>query len=337
MDFVTRPDVLNHRLRLDDCAKTDGAELGSDGMKLVNLDLNLLLAFKVLAEERHVSRAGQRIGLSQPAMSNALARLRAIFDDELLVRAPKGMQLTAKAMALAGPVGAALAQLEDALEGGRTFEPGVARRSFSIAMADYTALVLLPALKRRLANAAPNIDLIVCNSVRAQGIDIVERGEADLAIGHLPVPPPHMPSVRLFRERLVCMARADHPALRKRLTIKAYAALRHVQVRTANDPLLIDGILERLGARRRVELVVPHHLVIPLLVARTDLVATEPERLATSFADVLPLAIRSPPFASPTIDISMVWHSRLDRDPAHRWLRDQIVGLAPRSTIHRGD
>ncbi len=296
-------------------------------MKLTSLDLNLLVALRALLEERHVTRAGQRIGLTQPAMSNALARLRCLFGDQLLVRTPHGMQLTPRALTLAGPLDAALEHLEQSL-GGEGFVPQASHRSFTLAMADYTALVVLPALKRHLSHAAPGIDLVVLNSVRSQGLAMVDRGEADLAVGMLPGPPPHLHSQSLYRDRLVCMARADHPAFRRPLTIARYAKLAHVMVGTPGlQDSLIDHRLEQLGWRRRIEVVVPHHLVVPPLLASTDLVATEAERVGTCFAHMLPLAMCAPPFEGPDIEISHAWHIRCDRDPAHRWLRQQIATI----------
>lgn len=294
-------------------------------MKLTSLDLNLLVALRALLEEQHVSRAAKRVGLTQPAMSNALGRLRRLFDDQLLVRTPNGMQLTPRALALAGPLEAALDHLESAL-GGEGFAPEASRRSFTLAMADYTALVVLPPLKRHLAQVAPGIDLVVVNSVRGQGISLVDRGEADLAIGLLPDPPAHLRTQVLYRDRLVCMARADHPALRRPMTLDRYVGLQHVLVRAPGDRRsVVDRELEKLGRQRRIEVLLPNYLVIPHLLAATDLVATEADRLRKCFAGQLPLATRKLPFTGPDIQVSQAWHVRSDRDPAHRWLREQIA------------
>jgi DNA-binding transcriptional LysR family regulator len=298
-------------------------------MKLTHLDLNLLVTMLALLEECHVSRAGQRLGLTQPAMSNALSRLRQLFNDELLVRTPQGMRLTPRAMELATPLRAALDQLEQVLGGESGFDPLSSRRTFTLAMADYTSLVVLPRLKRILAQRAPHIDLVVRNSIRRQGLTLVDRGEADLAIGMLPEPPPHLRSQVLYHDRLVCMARHDHPALARPLDLEAYIILPHVLVRGANEPeSAVDRLLERLGHKRRIEVVLPNFLVLPLLLAGTDLVATEPERLALRYSQVLPLAMQAPPFAGPDIHISQAWHNRSDRDPALRWLRERVAEIA---------
>lgn len=294
-------------------------------MKLTNIDLNLLVALRALLEELHVSRAAVRVGLTQPAMSNALGRLRRLFDDQLLVRTPSGMKPTPRALALAGPLESALAQLESAL-GGEGFSPETSRRSFTIAMADYTALVVLPSLKRHLAQTAPGLDLVIVNSVRGQGLSLVDRGEADLAIGLLPEPPAHMRTQALYRDRLVCMARDGHPALRRPLTLNRYVNLSHVLVRAPGEqPSVVDRELEKLGRQRRIEVSLPHYLLVPHLLAATDLVATEADRLRKCFADQLPLAARELPFEGPEIKVSQVWHVRADRDPAHRWLREQVA------------
>jgi DNA-binding transcriptional LysR family regulator len=298
-------------------------------MKLTRLDLNLLVALQALLEERHVSRAGQRLGLTQPAMSNALSRLRQLFNDELLVRTPQGMQLTPRATELTVRLRGALDQLQQALGGEEDFEPPTSRAMFTLAMADYTSLVILPHLKRLLAERAPGIDLVVRNSMRRQGLTLVERGEADLAIGVLPEPPPHLHSQVLYEDRLMCMARHDHPAFAQALDLDRYVALSHLLVRSANEPeSSVDLILERLGRKRRIEVILPHFLVVPLLLAGSDLVATEPERLAQAYAQMVPLCLQAPPFPGPEIHISQVWHGRADRDPAHRWLRRQVAEIA---------
>ena len=293
-------------------------------MKLTSVDLNLLVVLRALLQERHVTRAGQRVGLTQPAMSNSLKRLRALFADELLVRTPQGMELTHRALALAGPLDAALEHLEQAI-GGESFVPKASHRSFALAMADYTALVVLPALKRHLAPLAPGIDLVVINSVRGQGLRMVDHGEADLAVGMLPEAPPHLCRQELYQDRLVCMARANHPALRRPLSLARYARLPHVVVCTpGNQRNVVDRELELRGLQRRIEVVVPHHLLVPPLLASTDLIATEAERVSICFSQMFPLATRPPPFQGPPITISQAWHIRSDRDPAHRWLRQQI-------------
>jgi DNA-binding transcriptional LysR family regulator len=294
-------------------------------MKLTSLDLNLLVVLRALLEERHVTRAGERVGLTQPAMSNSLKRLRALFGDELLVRTPHGMELTHRAMALAGPLRAALDHLEQAL-GGESFVPKASHRTFALAMADYTALVVLPALKRHLSHLAPRIELVVINSIRGQGLRMVDHGEADLAVGMLPEVPPHLRKQDLYHDRLVCMARADHPAMRRPLTLPRYAKLPHVVVcMPGNQRNVVDRELELLGFQRRIEVVVPHHLLVPPLLAGTDLVATEAQRVSICFLQMFPLATRPPPFNGPTITISQAWHIRSDHDPAHRWLRQQIA------------
>lgn len=297
-------------------------------MKLASLDLNLLVALDALLEERHVSRAGRRVGLSQPAMSNVLARLRQLLNDELLVRTSNGMQLTQRAAELAGPLQLALRQLEHVLSGNEEFDPRRSHRAFTLAMADYTTLVVLPRLKRLLSSHAPGIDLVVVNAIRRQGVTVVEKGEADIAIGLLPEPPPNMHRQWLFRDRLICIARRDHPAFASKLTLDRYLSLSHISVRGSNESQgAIEQQLERLGHQRRVEVVVPNFLVVPMLLAKTDLVATEAERLATAFSGLLRLATRDAPFDCPAIEISQIWHARSERDAGHRWLRELIASL----------
>jgi DNA-binding transcriptional LysR family regulator len=302
--------------------------LDIDDMHDVNLagvDLNLLTAFDALLVERNVTRAARRTGISQPAMSHALARLRVLLDDPILVRTAKGMVATARAEALEMPIRRALRDIEDAIRRGPVFDPKTAQRSFAIATGDYGQLVVLPPLLARLAKEAPGIDL----RVHAMPDDVVrplEDSTFDVAVVSIPRDlPGGIVRQKLFDEKFVVVLRTGHKALRRELDLETFVALPHALIAPSGRPTgLVDEVLEKKGLRRRIALTVPHFLVAPLVVASSDLVITLPERVARAFVAMASLQIRKPPFAMAGFTTYQVWHERRRHDPAHAWLRKTI-------------
>jgi DNA-binding transcriptional LysR family regulator len=299
-------------------------------MNLAGFDLNLLKAFDALYNERHVTHAGQRIGLSQSAMSGALTRLRELFKDELFVRSPAGMQPTPRADDLAGPVSAALRLVRDVLQA-ESFDPAAADHTVTIAMTDYAAFVLLPPLLARLAVDAPRLDLQVRGIFgRSEALDLLDSGEANLAIG-FPVEASARILVRpLLEEGFSCIARRDHPAFADDAGLAAFAAAPHLLVSPEGDRMgLVDRRLAGLGLKRRIVLSLPQFLVAPFVVAGTDLVATLASRVARRFAAAeLGIAVHEPPMPLPVWPLAMMWHRRVDDHPATAWLRDRIVEVS---------
>lgn len=294
-------------------------------ISLKNLNLNLLLVLDVLNREQNVTRAAKRLGLTQSAVSNALAQLRQATGDPLFVRARRGVVPTARALALAGPVRQALAIVEGALEGSGVFEPGRSTRSFVIAASDYTEYVVLPPLLRRLEREAPGVRL----EVRAWGQHEVppalETGELDLMLGYYGALPPGHHEQPLFEEQYACIVRKRHPSVRRRLTLKRYLALSHVLVtQRAGSVGSVDVALGRMGLTRRVGARVSHFLMVPHLVAHTDMVAALSRRIAEPAARSLGLVVYPPPLALPKSMVGQVWHERAESDSGQRWLR-QVV------------
>lgn len=295
------------------------------------MNLNLLLAFEALLEERSVSRAAARIGLSQPAMSNALARLRAVFADPLFTRTARGMTPTARALELAGPVRGGLAQLRGALAARPRFDPAVSTRSFRLAMTDYAELLLLGPLLRRIQRSAPELQILVR---RPERIFIppeaeLRAGTFDAAIGFFPEASALEPgtySRDLFVEENVCLARRGHPLMRRRFTLRQFASARHVAVfYRADSRGLIDNILAGHGLRRRLQAATPHFLTVPYVVAESDLIAVVPAGLAARFRKKLPLEVRKLPLRLPPFHLRLLWHEHTAEDPAHEWLRSEII------------
>jgi DNA-binding transcriptional LysR family regulator len=295
---------------------------------LRDLDLNLLVVLRALIAERSVTRAAAEVGLSQPAMSHALARLRTALGDQLLVRTPRGMEPTPRAKAIAEPLERALANLREAVNAPTAFDPKRARRGFRIATDDYLELVLMPQLLARLWLEAPGINVRILNSSGRSGHDLAE-GRIDLIIDPVSAfgPLPGAYSQRIIEERFVCVVRADHPRVRKRLTLDTFVALPQALVAPGGRPgSIVDAALAKRGLRRRVALEIPHFLAAPHIVRHTDVILTIGERIAQAMADGL--RILAPPIELPRFTVETIWHERHHADPAHTWFRHVVAEVA---------
>jgi DNA-binding transcriptional LysR family regulator len=290
--------------------------------RLQRVDLNLLVALAVLLEERHVSRAADRIGLSQPATSRALQRLRDTLGDELLVRTRDGYQLTPRAERIQAELAQVVPRLE-ILFGGEDFDPAASTDRFRVAGTDYAATVLAPGLFRRLHEQAPGATLHF-GTWDAGAVEHVARGLVDLTFYGFPPGPP-VRSELLYEERFVCLLAADHPlADRDSLSLADFLGATHVLVEVQQDETpAIDRVLTGLGHTRRIALTVPYHSAAVLAVAGTSLVATLPARMLAGAVDPA-LRVVAAPAEIGTMPYLMVWHQRLDDDPAQRWLRDLV-------------
>lgn len=289
---------------------------------LASIDLNLLVVFDALVAEGHATRAAERIGLTQPAVSHALNRLRALFGDPLFVRSPRGMVATPLAQDIAPSVRSILEQVEGVLLGGRAFDPASSTRQFTLGLSDYAAFVLLPRLTARLDREAPGVSLIVRNTSRSVGLPMLEDGAAELIAGNFPEPPTHMREELLYEEDFICAARGDHSGLDGTIDLDRYLALRHLQVSMKGNPRgYVDAVLAEQGLKRTVAVTVGHFLMAPMLVDASDLIATEPRRLFAPLAGRLPLKLFSPPINIPPFRVVQTWHARHDADPGHQWLR----------------
>ena len=290
-------------------------------MNLRSVDLNLLVALDALIAESQVTRAAQKLALSQPAMSNALSRLRVIFKDELLVRTARGMQPTPRALELAGPVRQILQQTERIFESDAGFAPQSAAREFTARMSDLLGYLVLPRLASRLRAEAPRISLKIVHLPPEQTVDALEADEVDFALS---MALSHSRSVRaepLFRDRMMCVMRRDHPAAHRKLTLKAFLALSHLRISMSpTDARFVDNVLAGMGLARNVTLNVPHWLTVPNIVAATDLMAVISEKVARSF-DSAALVLLPLPFASQAFAWSIYWHRRYDNNKAHQWMR----------------
>lgn len=293
-------------------------------MNLRSVDLNLLVALDALLSERHVTRAAARVGLTQPAMSNALGRLRGLFGDELLVRTASGMKPTPRALDLVDPLRQLLRQVERVLDSDAGFDAAKAQRTFNIRMSDILASLLLPPLVAH-ASTAPGIAFNILHLPPGQTIDALERDEIDVAVS---MGLSHTRSIRtagLLRDRMVCVIRKGHPAVkRKALSFEAFIGLKHMKVSMSpTDRRFVDDVLSERGHARSVVLNAPHWLVVPHVLRASDLVAVMPRLLARSLMDET-LQMLDVPFASAPFTWTLYWHRRHDQEQASLWLRGLI-------------
>lgn len=294
-------------------------------LNLRRLDLNLLLTLDALLAEHHVTRAAQRLGLSQPAVSVHLAKLRQALGDPLLLPGPRGMRPTARANELREPLRQALETLARAVSPSAPFEPAGAEQTWRIAASDYTeSAIVLPALAG-LRRAAPGTRLAVLQTVPSRLAKLAEQGDIDLAFHIHEGAPLGLRHRRLFAERYVLVGRAGHPRLKRRPTLAQFCALEHVIVSPDGGGFhgATDEALAKAGMTRRVVLSVPHFTFVKSALANTDLVAMLPSRLIGERDDAL--RVVEAPIEVPGFEMNMLWHERSHRDPAHVWLREQIA------------
>lgn len=295
-------------------------------MELKDLDLNLLVIFQQLLQERRVSSVAVNLGLTQPTVSNALNRLRQQLGDDLFLRTSKGMEPTAYAMQLAEPISYALSALQETLNQRTRFEPGTSQRKFIVGMSDIGEIYFLPRLMELLAEVAPGISLSTIRTTGANLADDMEAGRIDLAIGWLP----HLKSGffqrRLFVQDHVCMFRRGHSLDKaSRLTKKEFEAAEHVVVSAAGTGhATVDNSIEKLGVKRKVVLTVPHFVAVGHILAATDMVATVPERFARHCVEPFGLKYATLPLKLPEIGINLFWHSRFHKEPGNQWLRSLV-------------
>ena len=298
------------------------------------LDLNLLVVFDAVAQERSVTRAAARLNMTQSAISHALARLRGALHDELFVRALDGMKPTPFAERLAGPVRAALEGVGTAIEGAAAFDPAKAERSFTAAVDNRSALVLAAPIAAAVTAEAPGISLDLRPSGTMDVAGRLDRAELDFSLGSLAAPGERFSDLRLFETGYVALVRRDHPLVRDGAagdgppSLAAFAAVPHLDLSSTGEGTeFVDAELACHGLRRRVVLRAPL-LTAAAVLAQSDMLAVVGERTAKAFAAIAPLAVLPLGFASPRLVTAMLWHRRLDDLPAHRWLRNLVLRVA---------
>ncbi|PZQ17109.1 MAG: LysR family transcriptional regulator [Ancylobacter novellus] len=299
-----------------------------DHINLSRMDLNLLVAFDALAREGSVTRAAARVGLGQSAMSHALGRLRAVFDDELFVRTPTGMKPTPRGAALVEPVRAALARIEAIVAPREAFDPTTAEREFSVGLPDSTEVLLVPRLVAYLRAVAPGVRLLIRNVDRIRILQDLDDGRVDLGIGLFEEGAAHHKRRLLHRDNYLCVFNPALVGVEPPISLEDYVRLPHVLtslVESAHG--VVDVALAKLGLSRTIALTSPRFTAVPFVVREAPVIATMHSRVARFFAGSMGLAVSPAPVELPDFAISMIWHASYDDDPANRWLRETILTL----------
>lgn len=319
-------------------------------MSFLTLDLNLLRVFDAVMTEQNLTRAASRLAMTQPAVSNALRRLRDALGDELLIRTAHGVKPTPRAENLWPSVRRALSELEEAIEPEQTFDIATTQTTFRMAMADATAALWLPSLVRSIEREAPGIMVRMVPLTTREPRPLLLRGDIDLAVGFFPgvvaqlaggqqnVSVSPIRHEQLYSGRYVCVMRKNHPLADRELTVDAYCEANHVLVSFSGRAHgLVDEALAQLGRERRILLTVNQFFTAGRVVATSDLITVLPQHLIASTG--MPggaLVMKELPFAMPNMHIDMLWHERDTRSPAHKWLRAHLSGTTRETMTKAG-
>lgn len=303
-------------------------------MNLNEIDLNLFTIFDVIYTERNLTKAGKVLGITQPAVSNALSRLRATFDDHLFTRTASGMMPTPVAENVISEVRQALNLLRSSVREGHNFDANTSTKNFNISMRDICEVTLLPGLLKTFKVEAPHIHLNSCYVFPSELAHSLSNGSLDLAIEASLTVPPNLHHAKILEAPFVCIARKDHPEIRDTITLTQYLAAEHIHVTNGKeDSTYLDTALTQQGLRRNIIFTGHSHFVTSLLVLQTDAIMTIPETLAFRYQtylddiQVMPLPIEVAP-----LQTYMFWHENVDDDPANKWLRDKLfesAGMQP--------
>lgn len=294
-------------------------------------NLNLLVALDVLLREKHVTRAGQRLHLTQSAMSNILKQLRHTFKDELFIRGQAGRMLpTAYALTLVEPIAEILEKAQSIFQAKLDFDPTVTKATFTLGLSDYAEFVFLPLLVKYITKHAPHIDLVIKNINFLKNDYIFDHDEIDLAIGIFSKIPEKLVAQKLYKEESVIVGWQKNPLLEKKITLKQYAQAEQIVIlyHEKREELFSEQLIQKMGRKRKVVMTVPNSLVALHSVVRTNLICPVLKKIAYRMAEDLPLAIQPVPFVYPPIYVNMLWHPKNRNNGAHHWLRKTILKIA---------
>nr|WP_315597403.1 LysR family transcriptional regulator [uncultured Cupriavidus sp.] len=291
-------------------------------MRLSKIDLNLFFAFDAIYRHRNLTRAAETLCITQPAVSNALARMRRTLNDQLFVSTPAGMMPTPMSENIIGRVREALQLLEASVQEGDVFDPAASERVFPVSMSDLTEALVLPALGEQLQQHAPGMHVRSYYTDRSEVPTALANGSIALAIDAPLISDPYLHHAPLGRDSYACMIRHDHPFKGDALSMADYLAMGHIHVSSRRRGSgYVDAELTRLGQRRDIKMRVQHYMVAPLIAMRSDLMLTAPLRLLQRY----PARILELPFALPDLEWHCYWHRSVDRDPGNQWLREQLM------------
>lgn len=296
-------------------------------MNLLEFDLKALLVFDAVMTERNTTKAGYRLSMSQPAVSSALNRLRHALKDELFIRRGDGMRPTPRALELAAPIRQALTQLREALKPVE-FIPESASRTFTFAMADHAAALILPPLAERLEKLAPQINIRVKPNTNINAPELLDAGDIDFAIGLFLNPPERLRVASLIEDEYICAMRQSHPLAQKPLTMKRYLSAKHLLISLSGEPTgFVDLLLESQGLHRRVAMTVNQFSIVPKILRQSNFVVTVVRRAITLSPFARELAIKPVPISIQPSALSLLWHERLSHHPANEWIRSQLFEI----------
>ena len=295
-------------------------------MNIKNFDLNLLVVFQALFEERNVTKASKKIGITQPAMSNALNRLRYLVNDDLFIRGPKGMRPTPRATELSLPINSALNNLELSLSS-INFNPLTTKKNYRISMSDDVAPLLIPNIARFLEKESPNSSLLIRHEQGLDALNLLDSNEIDFSVGRFETIPKRFGSRTLFSEKYVCIMRKDHKlAKEKKLSIKQYLDSRHLRVAPPNATVSpIDRALGQIDLERKIFIRIDLITLAPLFIKNTDLILTLPSMTAERMAKNYNFIILFLPIDLESRQTKLVWHKELTNHPAFDWIKEQII------------
>ncbi|MGY4495837.1 LysR family transcriptional regulator [gamma proteobacterium L18] len=294
-------------------------------MNLSKVDLNLFIVFDAIYTEANLTRAGQIVGITQPAVSNALARLRETFNDPLFVRTAQGMVPTPMAQNIIGPVRNALSLLRVSVQESRIFNPLQANKTFRISMTDLTEAVILPPMFQRLRRLAPAVVIESFLCKRRETTKELAAGRLDFAVDAPLNTDPQVRHVKLMEDQYVCALRKGHPLTKEKISLDDYLALTHIHISSRRNGLgYVDLALGKMGLQRKIALRSQHYLMASQVLQQTDMVMTVPERFARRH-DLNYVAL--PVNDVPPVETHLYWHESTDQDPANRWMREQMIEL----------
>ncbi|OLS62765.1 LysR family transcriptional regulator [Pseudomonas putida] len=294
-------------------------------MNLNKVDLNLFIVFDAIYTEANLTRAGQIVGITQPAVSNALARLRETFNDPLFVRTAQGMVPTPMAQNIIGPVRNALSLLRVSVQESRIFNPLQANKTFRISMTDLTEAVILPPLFQRLRRLAPAVVIESFLCKRRETTKELAAGRLDFAVDAPLNTDPQVRHVKLMQDQYVCALRQGHPMAKDKISLDEYMGMTHIHISSRRNGLgYVDLALGKMGLQRRIALRSQHYLMASQVLQQTDMVMTVPERFARRHQLNY---VRLPVNDVPPLETHLYWHESTDQDPANRWMREQMIEL----------
>ena len=299
-------------------------------INLRSVDLNLLTIFDAIMQTGKISAAAKQLGMTQPAVSNALGRLRLTFEDELFLRSRYGMTPTPKARELFEPVREALALIESTLAARASFDPEESSRTFNLAIGDFGEIVLLPALLKRLGAHQGDLRIRSFPELDSSSYDLVKQGQLDFYFDYRPARHEQLDSCPFTTEELVVIARRDHPSLRRTLTRKQYLDADHIILNDRHSgPSLLERVLRQDSPiPRRSVVEINQYVAVPGLVSCTDCIATLPRRMAEHFAQREPIRLLPLPFRTKQSTTHLIWHRSQEKDPGHQWLKGVMLEIA---------